>query len=1243
MRKSKANISSENQLKASLCRQSFFYFVQTFWDVIIPEKPVWNWHIKYLCDELQKIAERVFVSKPKEYDFICNVSPASSKSTVFSVMLCPWTWTRMPTMRHICGSHTDRLALRLSLKSRDIVRSEKYQTLFPGIEVRKDQDAKGGWANTLGGDRTICTVSGQSPIGLHAHMCLPPTSLIQTELGQIPIGKIVNDRMNIKVLGYDHGLDTPVWRNITRYYKLPSRSLCRITFNDESFLDITDNHPIFIVGKGYIIPKDICIGDEVFYDDSMQTMRQVDLSMPGSFEKKAKLGKGLGFLLKKMLFCFYNWRKSSKIQQNCKKLFGLWRRILGWGKCSKDKRILQLRMSRYSEEWGKQPTIQRAGKIDMRFLWSSYRNISMVGEKEKELLLLERVCKQRSFQENKWERQREIYSRNGRRISQGVLRDSESGERERWEYLLHMQQDLERKWEGSRSSSYRLGHGSQFYGEFSGSLHDMSQKTERETPKTPKVITKNVRSVEFMVRISEEVYNLGIEDTNNYFAGGVLVHNCTVDDPVDPETAESEAEIARANRWMNNTLRSRVVDKAIVPIILIMQRFSDRDPTAEWLDNPVGPLKHICLPAELTDDVKPEECRKFYSGDGLFDPVRLPKLELEKIELQGIYLYNSQYLQNPIPAGGAMFKKEWFNDKIVEVEPSGLRKFRFWDKAGCFVSGTMVTTLFGQKSIDEIGIGDFVLTREGFRKVVKSGVSKYTDDIISVIFDNGSILAGTKDHLVWTDNRKWVRLDSLCSSDIILTNRLDNVLCQKVQREDRTQNLLYSMALPTLEGQERDISKPISGMQNKRKTSQIFYTEQFGDSITETFPRASIYITRMETGIIIQLKILNVYPEASTCFSTEINLLHQNTKLFWRELDHWLLKHVQNYTKQREVRKFVEKEVKPHIKVQHIRNMNVSNVERSLNLEVIWPLNFADGNVDMNLGRSRKRNLLPVYDLEVDGKSEFFANGILVHNSTTRDAAFTCGTLVGADGNGRFYILDEVRGRWDSTERNGIIRSTAMFDGFEIRIGLEAEPGSGGKESAAISVKELVGYRVEVDRPVKNKEARADAFAAQCKAGNVFILKAEWTKAWIDEVCRFPFGKLKDRIDSTVAAFNHLILNTKVDLHKALDNLIAKIPPKGVAVSSEDPLPSTAEVGVQWFGTYEEYHVWKMVNGDKKFIFFSQKREEALFAVMLFGLDIRPQDMKDINEILDQRQKEIRLALGFTNRCQIEPQEIAIA
>lgn len=160
----------EDALTAQLCKERFYYFVQEFWDTINPgESPVWNWHIEFLCDELQGIAELVFNNQPKDYDLICNIPPGMTKSTIFSIMYCAWTWTFMPHARHICATHTEELGLDFSRKCRNIVESEKYQRLFPHIKLSKDQNTKHYFVNTLGGWRLIATIGGNCPTGYHAH------------------------------------------------------------------------------------------------------------------------------------------------------------------------------------------------------------------------------------------------------------------------------------------------------------------------------------------------------------------------------------------------------------------------------------------------------------------------------------------------------------------------------------------------------------------------------------------------------------------------------------------------------------------------------------------------------------------------------------------------------------------------------------------------------------------------------------------------------------------------------------------------------------------------------------------------------------------------------------------------------------------------------------------------------------------------------------------------------------------
>jgi hypothetical protein len=161
-----------NRFKAEMCRASYFQFFQEFWPIISAEKLVLNWHIKYLCDELQYVAERVFNGQQKEYDIICNCPPGTSKSSIFSVLFQPWIWTRMPSARVITGSFSERLALDLSRKSRDVVMSEQYTEMFPEIELREDQNTKGYFVNSKGGMRYAVGVGG-SVIGMHAHFLIP--------------------------------------------------------------------------------------------------------------------------------------------------------------------------------------------------------------------------------------------------------------------------------------------------------------------------------------------------------------------------------------------------------------------------------------------------------------------------------------------------------------------------------------------------------------------------------------------------------------------------------------------------------------------------------------------------------------------------------------------------------------------------------------------------------------------------------------------------------------------------------------------------------------------------------------------------------------------------------------------------------------------------------------------------------------------------------------------------------------
>ena len=161
---------SEADLIRSICKESLFEFVKEFWPVIIPQKPVYNWHIPFLCDELQIVAERIFAGLPKQYDLAINVPPGSTKSTICSIMLPAWMWTRMPTARVISITYAHLLALDHSRKSRILIKSPEYQAVFP-TTFSEDQDAKGFYVNSKGGFRMAAGADGTIG-GMHGHIVL---------------------------------------------------------------------------------------------------------------------------------------------------------------------------------------------------------------------------------------------------------------------------------------------------------------------------------------------------------------------------------------------------------------------------------------------------------------------------------------------------------------------------------------------------------------------------------------------------------------------------------------------------------------------------------------------------------------------------------------------------------------------------------------------------------------------------------------------------------------------------------------------------------------------------------------------------------------------------------------------------------------------------------------------------------------------------------------------------------------
>ena len=142
--------------------------------------------------------------------------------------------------------------------------------------------------------------------------------------------------------------------------------------------------------------------------------------------------------------------------------------------------------------------------------------------------------------------------------------------------------------------------------------------------------------------------------------------------------------------------------------------------------------------------------------------------------------------------------------------------------------------------------------------------------------------------------------------------------------------------------------------------------------------------------------------------------------------------------------------------------------------------------------------------------------------SGTSDPDYSAGVKMSRSTDGRFYVEDVKRFRASALEVRRTIKATAVADGVDVALHLPQDPGQAGKDQAQSMIAEFAGFNVRAHRETGSKETRAEPFAAQCEAGNVFLVAGGWNEAFIDELCDFPAGH-DDQVDAASGAFVELL------------------------------------------------------------------------------------------------------------------------
>lgn len=160
MQKTKKQLEAEllqlNQIVAQqkkiACEKSFYYFVQQAWNIVESSIFEDHWSIKLICDHAQAAIE----GNPDLRKLGINCIPRLGKSIILSVMLPAWIWVKDPSKKILTVSHSARLTLDFSSKTRLILQSQWFIDNW-GDLILASENTKGKIRSIHNGERTALT------------------------------------------------------------------------------------------------------------------------------------------------------------------------------------------------------------------------------------------------------------------------------------------------------------------------------------------------------------------------------------------------------------------------------------------------------------------------------------------------------------------------------------------------------------------------------------------------------------------------------------------------------------------------------------------------------------------------------------------------------------------------------------------------------------------------------------------------------------------------------------------------------------------------------------------------------------------------------------------------------------------------------------------------------------------------------------------------------------------------------
>lgn len=686
---------------------NLYKFSRAAWPVTeIGRAFVDGWHLGVLSEHLQAVTELQI------HNLVINMPPRHGKSLWAAVFWFAWAWAGDPTTRWLTSSYADDLVTRDAMKAHNLIDSGWYQRRWGHKFQWGKKDTDTWYENNRGGYRISTTVGGKGTgHGGDYLICFPYHVIVATEAGPMPIGRLVEQKAAARVWAFNHATGRPELRAVECYERHAPRPCVTVRLSDGRTLEATADHPVYVVGSGYVKAGELVAGQEVLTYEPEPTWR----AQPPMAWRHGATG----------------------VRQP-----GVWSVVHGQAVHSEagaESRSVLFQAVPVCGDARRESPAAQPMRTGVRFLLRCHASNSGAA------VLREGV--QESVAPGSDARTGESAVRTrgiGITIPGRIPVGSGSRSGAVLVSVSRVPDDTGEPRHGAAGASRQLRQGRQHAGQSGGGVPVVSWGNAREPGGSSGMGRAFVVSVG-TAPMPERVYNVRVADHHNYFANGVLVHNC--DDPMKALDARSAAARLRVIEWWTKTMSTRINDPKSVRKVVIMQRLHEADlagylaarqDSDEGYDVLVMPAEHepkrifIIRPEPRPRDAiiatriqreRPELLDpRTQAGELLwaarFGPKQLAALKIE-LEADGVA---GQLQQRPSPADGTIFQRQHYRyavramtalgDTFVMYGADGKEAKRV-QVSRCKLFQCIDTAMKVKQSNDPTAVGTFAVTPDG--------------------------------------------------------------------------------------------------------------------------------------------------------------------------------------------------------------------------------------------------------------------------------------------------------------------------------------------------------------------------------------------------------------------------------------------------------------------------------------------------------------------------------------------------